>query len=52
MKDGKVKVPCHERIWRVEEKILSFLTLALDGGEWPVLRCGCFTPKEPPVLIG
>jgi hypothetical protein len=27
-------------------KFLSFLTLALNGGEWPVLRYGCSIPGK------
>jgi hypothetical protein len=34
-------------------RCIIFLTSALVGGEWPVLRPGHFTPgQEPPVPIG
>ena len=32
--------------WQVEAWVYSFLTLALDGGEWSVSHCGCFTLGE------
>jgi hypothetical protein len=32
--------------WKVEVQFHVFITLALDGGEWSVLRSGRFTPEE------
>jgi hypothetical protein len=32
--------------WGVEVLIHTFLTLALDGGEWSASRPSCFTPRE------
>jgi hypothetical protein len=32
--------------WGVEVQLHSFLTSALDGGEWSPSRLGRFTPRE------
>jgi hypothetical protein len=33
-------------MWGEEVWLHSFLTLAIDGGEWLSSQCGCFTPGE------
>jgi hypothetical protein len=35
-----------EAYWRVDVWLHTFLTLALDGGEWSASHPGCFTPRE------
>jgi hypothetical protein len=30
----------------VEERLHAFLTMALDGGEWPATRSGCLAPGK------
>jgi hypothetical protein len=32
--------------WGSEGKLHTFLTSALDGGEWSASHTGCFTPRE------
>jgi hypothetical protein len=42
-------VPEHhpmEAYWGVEVQLHTFLTSALDGGEWSTSRLGCFDPRE------
>jgi len=39
--------------WEAEAWLYSFLTSALDGGEWSISHCGCFIlGKKPLVSIG
>jgi hypothetical protein len=40
------EAPGHEDIWGCESIAPSFLTWALDGGEWSASRPGRFTPRE------
>jgi hypothetical protein len=47
--EGTVKVNlslCLEDVWGSEGRAPTFLTSALDGGEWLASRPGCFTPGE------
>jgi hypothetical protein len=43
---------CHEDVWKTGGIPPSFVTSALDEGEWSVLSIGCFTPgKELPAIL-
>jgi hypothetical protein len=37
---------CYEDVWGSGGRTPSFLTSALDGGEWSASRPCCFTPGE------
>jgi hypothetical protein len=55
--DHKVKLCCYMPWRRLGERrysSYSFLTSAIDGGEWSASHPGCALPlrKEPPVPIG
>jgi len=38
--------------WGMEIWLHTFLTSALDGGEWSASQSDLFTPRETPVPIG
>jgi hypothetical protein len=40
------QTPCHEDIWGNGGVVPSFLTVALDGGEWSASLPARFTPGE------
>lgn len=39
-------MPCHEGVWGVEVFCCSFLSLAVDGGEWSALCPSCLTSAK------
>jgi hypothetical protein len=56
---AKVKAPLYftehhakKAYWGMEIWLHTFLTSALDGGEWSASQSDLFTPRETPVPIG